>query len=88
MKSIHIYNEILQDDDGFVLYESRAIARYLEENYPGGPGLIPFDPRERALFDQAAAVEASSFDHYASPLVFEAIVKKYVGFFDPPTSAS
>lgn len=65
-----------QDDNGFILYESRAIARYLEENYPGGPGLIPSDSKQRALFDQAAASKASNFDHYCSPLVFEAVVKK------------
>ncbi|XP_006456343.1 hypothetical protein AGABI2DRAFT_195504 [Agaricus bisporus var. bisporus H97] len=65
------------DDNGFILYESRAIARYLEENYPGGPGLIPSDPKQRALFDQAAAVELSSFDHYGTPLVFEVFVKPY-----------
>lgn len=59
-----------------MLYESRAIARYLEESYPKGPGLIPLDPKQRALFDQAAAVEASRFDRYGSSLVFEAIVKK------------
>ncbi|RXW15180.1 hypothetical protein EST38_g10682 [Candolleomyces aberdarensis] len=32
------------DDHGFVLYESRAIARYIEEKYTGqGTALIPTD---------------------------------------------
>lgn len=64
-----------QDDNGFVLCESRAISRYLEENYSGGPGLIPFDPRQRALYDQAAAIEISRFDQSGTPLVFEVYVK-------------
>ncbi|XP_006456337.1 hypothetical protein AGABI2DRAFT_195499 [Agaricus bisporus var. bisporus H97] len=72
------------DDNGFILYESRAIARYLEENYPGGPGLIPSDPKQRALFDQASASEASNFDHYCSPLVFEAVVKKRLNLEPDP----
>jgi len=64
------------DDDGFILYESRAIARYLEEKYPNqGTKLIPTDPKKRALFDQAASIEAFSFDFYSTPLMYEAFVK-------------
>jgi glutathione S-transferase len=32
------------DDDGFLLYESRAIIRYLDQRLPG-PSLTPDDPR-------------------------------------------
>ena len=34
-----------QDDDGFLLFESRAICRYIEAKYPKqGTSLIPTDP--------------------------------------------
>ncbi|KAF5350518.1 hypothetical protein D9756_008530 [Leucocoprinus leucothites] len=68
------------DDDGFILYESRAIARYLVENYPGqGTELIPSDPKKRALFDQAASVEAFCFDHYVNPIILEGLLPKIRG---------
>jgi glutathione S-transferase len=38
------------DDDGFVLYESAAILRYLEETRLEPP-LLPADPKQRALAD-------------------------------------
>lgn len=39
------------DDDGFVLYESNAICRYLAARYGLG-GLCPSDTRERGLAEQ------------------------------------
>ena len=38
------------DDDGFILYESAAILRYLEETRPKRP-LLPAEPKQRALAD-------------------------------------
>ncbi|KAI9573206.1 glutathione S-transferase [Boletus coccyginus] len=69
------------DDDGFILYESRAIARYLIRKYPnqGTTGLIPTDPKEEALFEQAASVEVSNFDSQIYPLVYEKVFKAYSG---------
>ncbi|KZP20733.1 glutathione S-transferase [Athelia psychrophila] len=65
------------DDDGFVLYESRAIGRYLAAKYPSkGPTLLPTDPTANALFEQAASVEQSNFDPSASGLVAEKVFKK------------
>lgn len=43
----------LVDTDGFVLFESRAIAIYLiERNFPNGHSLYPKDANERALINQ------------------------------------
>lgn len=56
-----------QDDDGFVLYESRAICRYLAEKYAdqGTPNLIPTELKAKALFEQAASIEYANFNPYA-----------------------
>ncbi|KAF5374480.1 hypothetical protein D9615_009067 [Tricholomella constricta] len=68
------------DDDGFILYESRAICRYLEAKYPNqGTKLIPDDIKGKALFEQAASVEASNFDAYAAKAVAEVIFKPFFG---------
>ncbi|KAJ7027385.1 glutathione S-transferase [Mycena alexandri] len=49
------------DDDGFILYETRAICRYLAEKYAAhGPALIPMGLKERARFEQAASVELAN----------------------------
>ncbi|KAJ7128458.1 hypothetical protein C8R44DRAFT_909645 [Mycena epipterygia] len=51
-----------QDDDGSVLYESRAICRYLAEKYAGhGTPLIPTGLRKKALFEQAISIEWANF---------------------------
>ncbi|KAJ6500229.1 glutathione S-transferase [Mycena vitilis] len=49
-------------NEGFILYESRAICRYLADVYsdPGTP-LVPAEPRARALVEQAASVEFANF---------------------------
>ncbi|KAG1828514.1 glutathione S-transferase [Suillus variegatus] len=58
-----------KDDDGFILYESRAIARYLIKKYPNqGTPLIPSDPKAQALFEQAASVEVFNFTNFVQPI--------------------
>ena len=67
------------DDDGFELFESRAICRYLALKHGVGK-LIP-DPndlKKTALFEQAASIETSNFDHGASGLAHEKNFKKQV----------
>ncbi|KAG2109405.1 glutathione S-transferase [Suillus discolor] len=68
------------DDDGFILYESRAIARYLIKKYPNqGTPLIPSDPKAQALFEQAASVEVFNFTNFVQPIVFEKVFKPRFG---------
>ncbi|KAG6897266.1 hypothetical protein C0992_002918 [Termitomyces sp. T32_za158] len=65
------------DDDGFILYESRAICRYIATKYADqGTKLIPTDLKQYALFEQAASAEQSNFDASASAAVFENVFKK------------
>ncbi|KAJ3571648.1 hypothetical protein NP233_g3615 [Leucocoprinus birnbaumii] len=65
------------EDDGFTLYESRAIARYLVENYPGGPELIPSERKKRGLFDQAVSVEGFNFERYVNAVIMEGLLPKF-----------
>ncbi|KAK0446094.1 glutathione S-transferase [Armillaria borealis] len=69
------------DDDGFILYESRAISRYIALKYESqGTKLIPTDDLKKiALFEQAASVEQSSFDPYATAVGMEKIIKPRKG---------
>jgi glutathione S-transferase len=71
---------VAQDDDGFILYETRAICRYIAAKYPAS-GLIPTEPKANALFEQAAAVELTNFDPSGAKAGFE-FFKKCV--FLPP----
>jgi glutathione S-transferase len=57
------------EHDGFSLYETVAIARYIDRVFPG-PSLQPSDPRQAARMDQIIAV----IDSYA----YGAIVGKLV----------
>ncbi|KAJ7084258.1 glutathione S-transferase [Mycena epipterygia] len=58
------------DDDGFILFETRAICRYIAAKYPESR-LIPTDPKKNALFEQAASIELMNFEFNAGPAVFE-----------------
>ncbi|KAJ7117233.1 glutathione S-transferase [Mycena crocata] len=64
------------DDDGFILYESRAICRYLAEKYADrGPALIPTDLKGKALFEQAASIEFANFQPYVFNIYSEGLAK-------------
>ncbi|KIM58480.1 hypothetical protein SCLCIDRAFT_1218602 [Scleroderma citrinum Foug A] len=69
------------DEDGFVIYESRAIARYLIRKYPnqGTQGLIPTSLKEEALFEQACSIESFNFDPFVFAIAMERVFKKYHG---------
>jgi glutathione S-transferase len=57
------------DHDGFRLYETGAIARYVDENFPG-PALQPTDPRARARMNQIISV----IDSYGYPALIRQLV--------------
>lgn len=65
--------------DGFTLYESRAICKYLaaKYNYPLLPPLS--DLIARAVFDQAESAEASYFSPSAGAISFEKFAKPLMG---------
>jgi len=68
------------DDDGFILFESRAIGRYIEAKYPNqGTKLIPTEIKANAKFEQAASIELSNFDPLASGIGVEKALKPSLG---------
>ena len=62
------------DDDGFVLFESRAICRYISAK--AGDRLIPNTLKERALMDQWSSVEQSNVSPHAMKFVYHYIFKR------------
>ncbi|HRI67058.1 MAG TPA: glutathione S-transferase N-terminal domain-containing protein [Polyangium sp.] len=63
---------VLEDDDGFVLFESRAILRYLDAKLEG-PSLSPKSLQDRARMEQWISVEHS----YFSPPAMKAILEVF-----------
>jgi glutathione S-transferase len=64
-----------------LLFESRAICRYIIAKYAPESALIPTDTKSRALFEQAASIETSYFDSPATTIMMEKVVKRYLFFF-------
>lgn len=66
------------DHDGFGLYESRAICRYLDETLPGAK-LTPSTAKERGLMEQWVSVEASYFSPAAMKIIYQVAIKPMFG---------
>jgi glutathione S-transferase len=67
----------LKDDNGFEMFESRAMCRYLNETHNGK--LIPSDPKIRAKMEQWISVETSEFAPHAMKFVYEHMFKRPQG---------
>jgi glutathione S-transferase len=66
------------EDDGFWLYESRAMVRYLDEKL-SGPKLTPADLKDRAMMEQWISVEFSYFSPKAMKIVMEMVFHRMAG---------
>jgi glutathione S-transferase len=62
------------EDDGFAMYESRAIARYINEKVGGN--LSPKDVAGRAKMEQWISIEAQDFSPHVMKFVFQHIFKR------------
>lgn len=60
------------DDEGFILYESRAIARYLDEKFPQ-PSLHGEGLKGRALVEQWISIESANFTPSAMKIIMAAL---------------
>jgi glutathione S-transferase len=79
---------VLEDDDGFQLYESRAIMRYLDDKL-AGVVLTPDDARTRARMEQWISVEYSYFSPPCWPVFYQnLIVPLFGGKPDPDVVAN
>jgi glutathione S-transferase len=77
--AVHPFGKVpVLDDDGFVLYETRAINRYLDHKL-GGNVLTPPTLREIARLDQWTNVAESYFIPHAHPLIVEVLFRRFLG---------
>ncbi len=77
---------VLEDDDGFVLWESNAVLQYLASKKPAA-GLWPSDPRRQADVSRWQNWEASHWAQACGTLAFERLVKKLLGQGDADPAA-
>ena len=76
---VHPFGKVpVLDDDGFVLYETRAINAYLDAAL-AGPRLVPASARERARMDQWINAADAYFIPFAHPIIVESLFRRYLG---------
>lgn len=68
-------NAAAQDDDGFILFESRAIGRYIAAK-SGNTSILPTEAKALALFEQAVSIEVSNFAPSAIGILYQHHVVK------------
>ncbi|KAJ7615806.1 glutathione S-transferase-like protein [Mycena rosella] len=61
-------------DDGFILYESRAICRYIAAKHPAA-GFIPSEPKAHAICEQMTSAEFASFEPLVALILRETFFK-------------
>ncbi len=66
------------DDDGFVLYETRAINRYIDRKFEG-TSLTPTDEKDAARLEQWINVADAYFVPHAHGLIVETLFRQYLG---------
>lgn len=64
------------EDGSFAMYESRAMARYIDEK--AGHKLTPKDAQGRARMEQFISIETSNFSSHAMQFVYVAVFKRDV----------
>ncbi len=65
------------DDDGFKMFESRAMCRYLNDKASGK--LVPTDAKSRAKMEQWISIETSEFTPHAMKFVYDVVFKRPQG---------
>jgi glutathione S-transferase len=70
------------EHEGRTLFESRAIARWIGEGFPGD-SFVPTDAWQRALVDQWVNAEITEFFPASHPLVLELVFKRAFGGGEP-----
>ncbi|OMP82713.1 Glutathione S-transferase PARB [Diplodia seriata] len=71
------------NDDGFVMFESRAICKYLDRKYPSVRKLIPEGDEAYGRFEQACSVEQSYFAAAAETIGTELVIRPMKGLGAP-----
>ncbi len=75
------------EDGEFLLYESRAIIRYLDVTLPG-PRLTPTNAKDAARMEQWLSVDQSYVAPHTRALAVERILKKHQGNAPDPMAES
>lgn len=75
---LHPFGKVpVLDDNGFLLYETRAINAYLAAK--AGSNLQPTHARERARVDQLVSIAEAYFIPHAVPMIMELLFRPFLG---------
>jgi len=67
------------EDGSLKFFESRAISRYLVDKYGKNSGLVPSTPEERAIFEQWASLEATTYTPELAQICLHRVWAPYKG---------